>query len=208
MEDPAVKALAQLCELHGGWKAVGLTIGVNPATVYQIVTGRLTESGTPRGVGRKLREALELHYPGWMNLGAGSESPVSTNTPLVLGEAHPLGAYATRMAPPQIGWEALMTSGSLPGEFETVLPDNAMAPAAPRGSRCIFVSGIAPEPGDWVLVRDADGAVYCREYRVLRAGHWEAHALNAAFLPLDSARDGLQVLAVFDGMRGRKALHT
>lgn len=101
-----------------------------------------------------------------------------------------------------------MTSDDLPGEFETELPDNAMAPEAPRGARCIFLRGVAPEPGDWVLLRDADGTLYCREYRALRGGQWRAHALNPAFLPLDSATHGLQVLAVFDGMRGRKALHT
>lgn len=208
MEDPAVKALAHLCELHGGWKAVGLTIGVNPATVYQIVTGRLTESGTPRGVGRKLRESLERHYPGWMQLATHDAHTGQTITPLTAGEAQPMIRYATRMAPPRIGWEALMTSDDLPGEFETELPDNAMAPEAPRGARCIFLRGVAPEPGDWVLLRDADGTLYCREYRALRGGQWRAHALNPAFLPLDSATHGLQVLAVFDGMRGRKALHT
>lgn len=99
-----------------------------------------------------------------------------------------------------------MSSDDLPGEFETELPDNAMAPEAPRGTRCIFITRLTPEPGDWVLLRDASNALYCRVYRLLRADHWEAHALNSAFLPLDSKRDGLRVVAVFDGMRGRKAV--
>lgn len=90
-------------------------------------------------------------------------------------------------------------------ELETQLPDNAMAPEAPRGTRVIFVTGVDPEPGDWVLVRDDAGNHYCREYRQVRPGQWEAHARNPGFLPMDSERNGLSVVAVFDGMRGRRS---
>lgn len=91
-------------------------------------------------------------------------------------------------------------------EFQTTAPDNAMAPDVPRGARIILITGVDPAPGDFVLVADASGAHYLREYKQLRAGHWQAHARNAAFLPLDSLRDGLRVLAVFDGIRGRRAV--
>lgn len=201
----AVKALSRLCDLNGGWKAVGLTLGVNPQTVYQIVTRRKTESGTVRGVGRKLRERLEDNYPGWMQLAGDSSSTEQTITPAVAGQSQHVRPLISRMAPPKIGWEALMTREDLPQEFETELPDNAMAPDAPRGARCMFVTGVQPEPGDWVLLRDQAGALYCRAYVLSRPGQWEAHALNPAFLPLHADRDGLQVVAVFDGMRGRKA---
>lgn len=205
MNDPAVAALKRLCGTHGGWKAVGLTLEVNPQTVYQIVTGRTTESGTIRGVGRKLRERLEEHFPGWLQNAGDVSSTVETITPLREGQSQQVRLVLSWMAPPKIGWEALMERHDLPHEFETELPDNAMAPDAPRGARCIFVTLTEPEPGDWVLVRDAVGHLYCRAYKLLRPGQWEAHALNPYFLPLDSARDGLQVVAVFDGMRGRKA---
>lgn len=97
-----------------------------------------------------------------------------------------------------------MAAEPLP-EFETQLPDNAMAPEAPKGTRVIFITGTEPEPGDWVLIRDRAGLYYCREYRQLRPGQWEAHARNPGFLPMESERDGLHVVAVFDGIRGRRA---
>jgi hypothetical protein len=93
----------------------------------------------------------------------------------------------------------------LPSEFETELPDNAMAPEAPKGARVIFITGLAPEPGDWVLLRDREGQTLCREYRMSRGQAWEAHAVNRAVAPLHSETDGLVVLAVYDGMRGRRA---
>jgi len=41
------------------------TIGVNEQTLYQIARGIKLKSGQPRGVGRKLRAALDAHYPNW-----------------------------------------------------------------------------------------------------------------------------------------------
>lgn len=90
-------------------------------------------------------------------------------------------------------------------EFQTVMPDASMAPAVPKGATVILVTTHAPEPGDFVLLADALGHHYLREYRVVRPGHWQAHAMNPAFLPLDSERDGLRVLAVFEGVRRRMA---
>lgn len=113
-------------------------------------------------------------------------------------------AQQTRETPVKLSWEALALT-MLPSEFETELPDQAMAPDAPRGSRVIFVTGVVPEPGDWVLIRDRDGNHHMREYRQSIPGRWQAHAINAAFLPLDSEADAITVVAVFDGMRGRRA---
>lgn len=90
-------------------------------------------------------------------------------------------------------------------EFETTLPDDAMAPDAPKGTRVIFVTGVAPEPGNWVLLRDSEQRHYCRQFRQSKPGRWEAHALNPGYLPMDSESDGLQVVAVFDGIRGRRS---
>lgn len=93
----------------------------------------------------------------------------------------------------------------LPREFETQLPDSAMAPEAPKGARVIFLAGPNPEPGDWVLLRNSMGELHCREYRLVKTGEWEAHAINRAYLPMHSERDALVVLAVFDGIRGRRS---
>lgn len=212
MDDPAVSALVALLKREGGADAVAARIGANPKSLYQIASGRLLRSGRPKGVGRDLREKLERHYPGWMRLSAGavlaSSPPASysttgqTNTPADTGKHHAASLTSRSMAPPKISWEALMTT-ALPQEFETPLPDNAMSPRAARGARCIFVTSPRALPGDWVLVRDRDGAHHVREYRQLRGALWEAHALNPAYLPLHSERDGLTVLAVVDGIRQR-----
>jgi hypothetical protein len=108
------------------------------------------------------------------------------------------------VTPPHVAWDALMKT-PLEAEFQTTAADDSMAPEVPRGARIIFVTGLQPNAGDFVLVADNQGVHYLREYRQLRPGHWQAHALNAAYLPLDSERDGLRVLAVFDGMRGRRS---
>ena len=90
-------------------------------------------------------------------------------------------------------------------EFQTTMPDASMAPAIPKGARIIFVTGPQPEPEDFVLVADRDGQHYVREYKQGRGREWEAHAINSGVLPMHSSRDGLTVLAIFDGMRGRRA---
>lgn len=108
------------------------------------------------------------------------------------------------ITPVTIDWEHLMHRPLEP-EFQTTMPDSSMAPEVPRGARIIFVTGVEPEPGDFVLLRDRDANLYVREYRQVKPGQWEAHAINPAFLPMDSVRDELRVLAVFDGMRSRRS---
>jgi phage repressor protein C with HTH and peptisase S24 domain len=118
--------------------------------------------------------------------------------------AHEVSHPKYNHAPKQIAWGALMSS-SLGPEFQTELVDQAMAPELPAGSRVILLTGVNPEAGDFILVSDRHGNHYLREYRVLRPGVWQAHALNSAFLPLDHDRDGLKILAVYDGVRGRRS---
>lgn len=118
-------------------------------------------------------------------------------------EAHAASLVASE-TPLLVEWGDLM-SVQLGSEFQTVMPDNSMAPEVPRGARILFVTGIEPEPGDFVLVADGDGNHYLREYRQVRPGHWQAWAINPAFLPLDSQADKLKVVAVFDGMRMRRS---
>lgn len=81
-----------------------------------------------------------------------------------------------------------------------------MAPIVHRGDRVILITGVDPRPGDFVLVADRQGTPYLREYRRVTLERWEAHALHPSFLPMDSERDGLKVLAVYDGVRGRRAV--
>jgi hypothetical protein len=50
--------------------SVAERIGVNEQTLYQILRGIPLKSGRPRSVGRKLRDLLDAHYPGWREPGA------------------------------------------------------------------------------------------------------------------------------------------
>lgn len=126
--------------------------------------------------------------------------PMLAMQPVAQYLSHPHGQHA----PKHVAWGALMQS-ELTHEFQTELPDSSMAPELPSGARVIFIAGAEPAPGDFVLVRDRHGNHYCREYKLQRPGVWQAHALNPAYLPLDVERDGLEVVAVFDGVRGRRS---
>ena len=118
--------------------------------------------------------------------------------------AQEVSQHLFTLAPRFIPWEQIMI-GPLESEFQTNMPDDSMEPDIPAGARIILITGVEPQPGDFVLVQDHSGHLFLRELRQLRPGHWQAHARNAAFLPLDSSRDGLKVVAVFDGMRGRRS---
>lgn len=141
---------------------------------------------------------LEGHGPHWKYSQTPHEG--AAMAPLAQELSYPLD----KVAPTQIAWEQLM-NGPLEAEFQTVMPDASMAPDVPRGARIILVTGVEPAPGDFVLVADSQGNHYLREYKLLRPGHWEAHAINRAFLPLDSNQHQLLVLAVYDGIRGRRS---
>ena len=211
MDDPAVRALIALLAREGGNIVVGNTIRANPKTLYQIAAGVKLPSGRPRGVGRDLREKLQRHYPGWMQSAPATEEPppkypgaVQTITPSSTGMAQKVSYLQSSIVPPKLSWDLLMKS-QLPPEFETNAPDNAMAPEVPAGTRCIFITGAPPAPGDWVIATDQAGTPHLREYRHLRGGAWEAHATNPAYLPMHSQRDGLTVIAILDGVRRRKS---
>jgi hypothetical protein len=107
--------------------------------------------------------------------------------------------------PTLIEWGEVVSEKELPAVFEVQAPDDAMAPRVRVGQTIKFDRTIEPRPGDGVLVRDASGAPYFRLYRAGRPGEWEAHALNEAYRPLDSVRDGLQVIAVLVGVNARWA---
>lgn len=118
--------------------------------------------------------------------------------------AHDLSLNRRDDAPVRIEWDRILKD-PLKREFQTTMPDASMEPDIPRGAGIIFVTDLQAAPGDWVLIRDRDGNPFVRELRQVKPGRWQAHALNPAFLPMDSDADGLEVLAVFDGLRGRKA---
>lgn len=105
---------------------------------------------------------------------------------------------------PLVTWGDEMINGKMP-IFWTKLPDDSMAPRAPAGKLVCFDATMTAQPGDGVLVRDRTGGFYFRQYKAGPAGRWAAHAINTAYEPLDSERDGLEVVAVLKGEEGRWA---
>ena len=119
-------------------------------------------------------------------------------SPQTRGVAHDLSELSPIVTVPLLEWDELMTAQP-PEFFSLVLRDDAMAPAYARGGTMRFSTLRRVEPGRVVLVKDATGHVYVREYRLHRAEHWLAVATNQAFTALDSVTDGLEVLAVMAG---------
>lgn len=121
------------------------------------------------------------------------------------GAAHPVSHLVAETVP-SITWEQIKMSvakDGLPAVFRVQMVDSAMAPRAGTGAWVQFSSTETARPGDGVLVRDALGNQYFRQYRSGRPGCWEAHADNSAFATLDSERDGLEVLAVLTAVEAR-----
>jgi len=173
------------------------------------VTPAVLTNWKKRGVSRDgllSAEALFGCQASWVRDGNGDDwtYPQTPSEGAGMAVAREMSHPGQTVTPPHFAWDDLMHT-PLETEFQTIAADDAMAPEVPRGARIIFVPGVQPIAGDFVLVADNQGVHYLREYRQLRPGHWQAHALNPAYLPLDSEHDGLRVLAVFDGMRGRRS---
>ena len=88
-------------------------------------------------------------------------------------------------------------------EFKVAMPDDSMDKRIRKGAMVYFRAGETPRAGDGVLIRDALDKLHVRYYRPGRPGIWEAHAENKEYLPLESERDGLRVLAVLTAVGGR-----
>lgn len=95
--------------------------------------------------------------------------------------------------------------GELPYHFEVLMPDDSMAPWILSGDIVRFRRGLEPRRGEVVLVADSAGRAYVRTYRPRSASEWLARPENDDYAELDSARDGLRVLAVFAGLERSQA---
>lgn len=169
------------------------------AAVSQGTIGNL-ESGLRKKPRELLAIAAALKVsPHWLATGKPSAEEVQP-------QYQPEGASAMNQPSvtviPLLEWEGLMTA-ELPHKFELAAPDDSMAPRVRSGQLVTFETGINPLPGDGVLVVDGEGNRYLRQYRQKRPGHFEAHALNEAYQPMDSEQDRLTVLAVVVAVQAR-----
>ena len=76
------QALGALCAREG-YKNVAATIGSSYRTLWQIVHGSKSETGRPRGMGVRLQERLDEHYPGWANNEPSNATAKDRDTVLV-----------------------------------------------------------------------------------------------------------------------------
>jgi transcriptional regulator with XRE-family HTH domain len=141
--------------------------------------------------------------PNWRNQAPlAQESPPRWTVPEPPGQrpsfaplAHQLRQASTIVLPTPLEWDVIMSGSALPSEFMLRISDAALEPRFAAGTRFILSRNRPSHPGDVVLVRDASGHFYLREYRAGRASRWQAAALSPAFATLDSEDDGLQVVA-------------
>ena len=179
--------------------------GENQPNISKLELGTISQTTAIARIADALRVPVR-----WLELGEGAE-PAWTNAHPHNGGADTRGALAHQMNhspamidPITIAW-GLILDKPLPALFKVVIEDDAMAPEFPRGCTVTFsTSEGPPRPRDAVLVADADGGIYFREYQVGRVGRWRAVALSHGYQPLDSEDDGLRVLAVSMGRWGRR----
>lgn len=133
----------------------------------------------------------------WLATGDGNMIPAAA-----FGET--LTAQSMSYMPvtvPYLTREELMQSQELPASFWLELPDDALAPTAPKGTRAIFEIR-EPAWGDAVLLFDGKGEPHVRVYRQSFEHDWEGHAANPHFAPLTSSTPGVRVVAVLESLGG------
>lgn len=117
-----------------------------------------------------------------------------TADPSSKGVAHSVAVQAFTM-PASVTWGELMSGAAVREFFVTDIPDDALAPQHPKGTRIIFKAGPTHRFGAVVLVADRMGTRHLRINAQGVGGAWSARALNPAYASLESERDGLIVLA-------------
>lgn len=135
--------------------------------------------------------------PYWTPVHHSSGGPQAGVAPTA--HAQKLSHVQAAMIPRKLAWEGIV-SAELPERFSLQVLDDAMAlsdpPSMRPGDIAIFSPANAARPGQVVLVADANGNAYIRRFQQRTPTHWEAVARNGAYAPLDSARDGLRIVAI------------
>lgn len=120
------------------------------------------------------------------------------------GQAQSASYRYPKLEPQDLEWGDFKMLKDLPAAFRVTAPDDAMAPRVRAGQLLGFESGLAPRPGDGIIVRAPGGEPQFRMYRAARGGSWEAYAENQpAFLTLTPGDDKIEVLAVLVAVYGR-----
>jgi transcriptional regulator with XRE-family HTH domain len=203
-----IAALMAANELLSSQPALARKTGVAQSTIGRILRAEVNASGENlRKIADAFRVSVDVLYLSKDDFGrfmhSAADQPFDEDPSNGMSVAQSLSHPLYQDVPTTMKWGDLRM-GNLPAAFGVHLPDDSMAPEAKAGALVWFERDLDPRPGDWVLVFDATGHPYLREYRQRRPGQWYAHALNPAFEALEPERDGLKVAAVFVGMRARR----
>lgn len=147
-----------------------------------------------RGVSQRgIVRACELWglSPSWLKDGSG---PMLASSPV----AHSVSDFAPIVQLQILTWGELMRA-DLSKRFGLLLRDDALAPDYPAGTTIRFDATREPRPGWPVLVKDSAGSFYVRDYIEGSAGRWKAEARQRGYASLDSAADGLTLVASMFG---------
>jgi len=115
------------------------------------------------------------------------------------GMAHSVSHARQTIEVRRLTWEGLMDA-DLSQPFELEVIDDALSPEIYKGCIARFDASATPRAGRPVLVRDADGNHYLRDYQLDAGGRWQATARARGFATLDSVTDGLVLVAVMRGV--------
>jgi hypothetical protein len=114
--------------------------------------------------------------------------------------AHDMSQARPTLTIQKVEWERLM-SADLSRPFELEVIDDALMPELFRGCIAMLDPERPPDPGWPVLVRDAAGRFYLRDYEDGPGGRFRAVARVRGFGALDSVEHGLTIVAAMEGYR-------
>lgn len=176
-------------------------LGVSQGTLSQL-------EGTAASSGRVVEFAKLYDVDStWLATGEGIAPPDVAREPMAAHQAHQLSpapvTSSLQKAREIVPWRELGMR-KLKEQFSVEAPDDSMAPVIKRGAILDFDRTLEPRTDDAVLLKDGDGVWHVRTYQAGPRGRWVAKAENGAFLPMDSERDELEVIAVLTAVHGRR----
>lgn len=178
-------------------------VGVRPPSVFQWLSGA---SKTMKAESSRRAAAVLGCRREWLETGRGDagwqEPAVTPNWGAPFGGAQQGGSLAQDLShpplmiePETVTWDSIKMREDLPSRFVLAMPDDALHPTTPRGTRLIFVSGDTPPSfGVGVLVEDAEGQRHVRRYTQATGAGWVAEARHDAYRNLASD-DGAKIIA-------------
>lgn len=175
--------------IEAGYKTgeIARAAKVTPSAVSQWLSGNTRSLRAESAVGL---QTLTGWSAKWWATGIG---PRGVGTP-VDGDR---GMHITAVDNPiQLTWSEVMTAETLPENFASPIPDDALSPDYPSGLELIWSTEKPPRIGSLVIVRDEHGTTHVRQFAQGNApGQWLAAARNPAFRSFHST-EGLSILAV------------